>query len=240
MATKMKVFALKPENSQVITDFLNTVDVAEQGFLINEGNLGIVYKDQETPGRDRRSLMVAAIEELGKAQKNVVMRELDIQAFGDMKVIYKAEKEAIKAELEAVVKELGEYATTHWDKNMEEAFLKLKSDMGGLEKKHKQASKTEKPAILEEIYKLGETIKPAQEAFESMKKTFEEGKKKLEVKRSELEVKEMNKAGDYKQAGINYDTSVKEKAEAVAAVKASWRVLKDIENGKLEAEMAPE
>ncbi len=235
MSTKIKVFELKDENSKAISDFLGTVNVTQDGFLINNGNLGILYREKDNLGMERDQLAVAISGELSKAQKQFILQEGLCRAYTAMIKLFKERTEEKQKLFDIKSAELVEY-NKKWDSVLEKEVLDGKARLGAMEKKYKGAGKLQKPALEKEAYELSQKMKPAEDKFNAYKKEFDAGKYALELEIGTLKLEIANLGGDIKENKGLLENSEKDREHAKVFITTTSQLIDDINAKKVDEE----
>lgn len=234
--TKVKIFEMTTANEEAISEFLTKVNVTQDGFLISDGMLGILYKDKDEFGMEDQQLAVAISGELTKSQKQYVLQEGLCRAYGDMVSLFTTKRE-VKVTL---AKELEEKLTAYdetWDKELEQKYLDMKSKIGELEMKHKKAPKPQKEAILKELYEANKTFKELSDSFDEYKAKFEEGKKTLDSEMSEAKVALVNFNGKIKENKGLLEAAEEDREHAKVFIASSKKLIADIQSGSIAKEI---
>lgn|SRR3990167_97313 len=230
MSTKIKIFPFKDTNSGTITEFLSTVHVTANGFLITDSSIGILYREKNEVGSDQSDLIIAVSAELGKAQKNVVMRALDIRSYTAQKSFWEKKRDMAQELLNGVKSAMDEYSK-RWDKELETKLNTLKGTLGTLEVKHKKASKAEKEEILKQIHEINLELNPVQEDFNIKKGLYNDGLKKYQKDEGLYTVDIANALGERKTATTQVEEATVQYDCAKLAVLEATKLITDIEMG---------
>lgn len=84
MSAKIKVFKLAPEVSDEISEFMGSVKILNDGIIVSEGNIGIMYREKGEFGMERQDIAASISAELAKAQKQYALQDGLILAYTAM------------------------------------------------------------------------------------------------------------------------------------------------------------
>ena len=233
----MKVFSFDRSSETQINDFISGVSVIKDGFMLQDGMMGILYKEKNEYGIGKDQMIMSISAELAKSQNQYVLQEGLVRAYGDMVELFTGKRAAKQATLDGLNTELTNYDGS-WDKDLEFQFNTLSSNVAVLEKKHKNASKTGKEAVLKEIYTANESLKPVKEAFETYKTAFENGKAKMKNEINALTIEIVNLSGKIKENRGFLEQSTEDREHAKVFIASCNKLIADIDSGKIEEEIA--
>lgn len=233
----MKVFNFDTASEKQINDFIAGVSVIKDGFMLQDGKMGILYKEKDEHGIGKEQMIMSISAELAKAQNQYVLQEGLVRAYGDMVTLFNTKRDAKQATLDGLRTKLEEYDGSY-DKDLQFQFDTLSSNVSALEKKHKNAPKTAKEAILKEIYESGSKFKEVKESFEAYKTAFENGKAKMKNEINELTVEIVNLSGKIKENRGFVEAANDDREHAKVFVASCLKLIDNIDSGKIEEEIA--
>lgn len=233
--TKIKFFKMSESNGPKVTEFLKTVNVTQDGFLVGKGLfggvLGILYREKGDFGMERDQFAIAISGELAKAQKQYILQEGLMRAHEAMVDLFTGRMIDWAHKIEARKAEL---ANIKGDEELQGQVDTLKSNIQSLEAKHKKAPQNEKEAILKEIFDIGEELKPLQVSLDKEKAMTAELKNGLEKIIGELTVERANLSAEVKQNQELYETAKKDREHAKVFIHTSNQLIKEIKSGEVE------
>lgn len=234
METKFKIFDFKPENAEEIGKLISSVRVMESGFFIMEGRFGIMYKEKGEYGVDNDSLINTTSGEISKAQKQVLTKQVEVNAFEKLIEFYKNKKENLvkqaeeaRIKWEGFVVEIPEELQSKIDE-LNQKSADLNREFQSLTKKDRE----KKDKILEQIKAIEDKLAPLRTEKENLTKAGDEQKAKLKDAYNQLNADVVNTSGDIKTHNNYRDEAIKDRAQAIAFVEASAVILKDLMENK--------
>jgi hypothetical protein len=218
-----------------VTKFLEGVNVTQEGFLINNGILGIVYRDKDDFGIGEDQMVLAISSELGKAQKQYVLQEGLQRAYSDMVVFLNGKKDIKVKEREAKEAEIAELKGNKYaiiPEALEAKFLGLKEEMENLTKEWKELKiRSEKDAVLAKIQENQNVLKTTQGEYNEFITKYEQSIKKLEDELVFInsDIGDIN--GKIKENAGFADNSGQDRDQAKVFIKSSNKMIADIQAG---------
>lgn len=234
--TKVKFFEMNGAGaSEEVTKFLENVNVTQEGFLINNGILGIVYRDKNDFGIGEDQMVLAISSELGKAQKQYVLQEGLTRAYGDMVVFLNGKKEIKVKEREAKEAEIAKLKDNKFTiipEALEAKFMGLKNEMESLSKEFKGTKiRSEKDKVLEKIQENQKLLKVTQEEYNEYITKYEQAVKKLEDELVFInsDIGDIN--GKIKENAGFKENSEQDRDQAKVFIHSSNKMIEDIKAG---------
>lgn len=236
MATKVKFFEMNSATaSEEVTKFLEGVNVTQEGFLINNGILGIVYRDKDDIGAGEDQFILSISTELSKAQKQFVLQEGLSRAYGDMVTFYNGKKEikmAEKNEKEAELAELKENNGIVIPENITGEVKKLTDKLADLKREfNSKKTREEKDKTLKKIQEVQTTFVPLQEEYKGYTTKYEQAIKKLEDELVFInsDIGDIN--GKIKENNGFKEASEQDRDQAKIFIISSKKMIEDIKAG---------
>ncbi len=224
----MKVFKLVEENSKAITDFLATVNVTQEGFLISDGNLGIMYRERDDWGMEKNQKLIHISSEYAKSQKQWLIQEGLVRAHGEMVALWTGKMEAKHALIDEKKEGLKAYELT-FRTDLDEKYTAAKNLSTSLEQKHKQAPKKDKEPILKELYEANNMLKAIEPEYLEYRKGFDDGRTKLEAEITTLTIEAANFTGKIKESTELQAQAVEDREHAEVFMKTTEKFMAELQ-----------
>lgn len=210
---KIKVFEMKSENSQVMSDFLNGVNVMQNGILLSENNIGIMYQDKDDVGMDVSGAISALNAELVKSQKQFVVSDNLANAYEGL--IVKCERENIKTQeaVDLIEIKIATQNSIYFEK--ESVVKEAERVTNHIKAAHKKANRVEKDELLKQYHEADKDLNAKYEAFALFRKENEAVMAELNAELGPLKVDIANNTGEIKfLKSALYDRDVQNGAPA--------------------------
>ncbi len=208
---KIKVFEMKPENSQEITDFLGGINVMQNGILLSENNLGVMYQDKEDVGMDVNSAISVLNTELVKSQKQFFVSDNLATAYETLIAKYEAENVETQKNVDVIEAKI-QAENTKWAEK--EAIVKEAERVTNhIKLAHKKANRVEKDELLKQFHEANKELDIKYAEFAEFKKTNEHTMVSLNAELGPLKLDIANNTGEIKfLKGALYDRDVQNQA----------------------------
>lgn len=231
---KIKTFVISPENSEEISDFMESVKVVEQGLIVSPGGLfskakiSILYKDRDEIGLATPELVTAASGELAKAQQQFVKQEAIIR--GSRAKIAHFEEELQRNEINLREAQGAEDEVT---KNFEESELnrtklRLEETLAELKKAHSSAKKEDKDSLLKSYGEFDQELKRILPEWEASKKEIDESLAFIAEKKTKYKVDIANCGGIIKQTKNEIEEATEHRNDAKIFIQTTKDFIEDL------------
>ncbi len=234
---KIKIFAFKPENNEVISNFLQEVNVVSEGFFITDGHLGVMYKEKNEVGIDKSSFVTEVAKEVMKAQRKWINTEALIRAYTAVIAKCKETGEILKKEAEEIKQSLENHQAnkdTFINPKTSARVAEITSRLGQINKDFKKASREDKDKFLKETQELETELAPLNAEMKTFAEQFDAETKRLQAISAEIGVKTVNNQGELKENTELLETAQKDSAHALLFVNTGTKLIADIEAGTLD------
>lgn len=235
MSVKIKIFKMVPENSGEITDFMDTVKVLQDGIIVSDGAIAIMYKGKEDVGMDTDSLITAISGELVKSQKQFVLQDGLTKAYEGMIKKYSADHKDAQDNADTIQAELNRHMAGY-DEQYEGDVNRLTAELQSITDKHQKTNKKEKDireALLKQHQEKAAELKAATEKFTAYKTEFDAKSNEISARMGEFAVKAANIMADIKENNGFLETAEKDREHARVFIGSTKKYIKDLEEGKI-------
>lgn len=234
---KTKVFEMKPENSQVITDFLAGVNLMENGILVSENNVGFLYQDKTEVGLDVDGAVSVLTKELIKSQKQYITADNLINSYNAVIDLYKAQDKETQADIDLVEEKIATQKAIYAEK--ESIILEAERVANHIKTAWKKAPKSEKEKLLKEFGEAQKDLDAKRAEFVEFTKGHTVAMDKLNAELAPLKLQIANHSGEIKvMLGHLYDRdtdprggntgAVKSKEDASVFIKVTMKKIADL------------
>lgn len=234
MGVKIKNFAWTPENTQAINDFLETVNVLENGFIVSDGVVGILYKETDDVGMQTKQLVTALSGELAKSQKQFVLQEGLTRSYTAVIAYWEALRGPVEQSVVTVKAELDTYMATY-DPTMEKELATLKVQ---LDEKHQLWQRTpksggQKDAVLADWDTINKQIAELQPKYDEYAKTFNAGANEISARLGVVQIKSNEYLVEIQQNSEYLAGAMKDRDNARIFIGTTKQQIADVESGAL-------
>lgn len=195
---KVQIFKMTEENSELISKFVETHKITEQGILISEGTIGFIYRDVDDWGLSKQDTLSALSGELSKAQKQFHLQEALRRGYEAMVVYYTKKKNEVQAKYDGIINSINELEEKK-NKDLEGTeFEALTQKAKEIEAEYKKVPKDQKDALLEQLHATNEKIKEVEPTVNSIIEDYNNTNANLTKQLAEL-------SGELKGLGIKVE-----------------------------------
>lgn len=233
MSVKIKIFKLDPSNSEEASKFMDSVNVIQNGILLSQDSMGILYKDRDEVGMSRENLATAISGELAKSQNTFAIQEGLVRSYTDMIKHFSIQQKDAEQKGDEVQKELDAYMLTY-DKTLETEVSELLAKRKEAEIAHQQAPKPKKEELLKPIYDINEVLKELEPKLAAYKTSFDAGVTELTNRMGIHRVDSANLMGRVKENNSFLEAAIDARDHAGVFIKSSKLYIADILAGNIE------
>lgn len=228
MGVKIQFFKLGHSLiSEDASKFMSSVSVIENGVIMGQEYVGILYKDRDDVGMAKENLVTAASGELAKSQKQFITQEGLVRAYKDMIVFFENQHKAAQVKADEAQKELDVYVQTY-DPSLENEMAGLTKDLQDATVKHQQAPKKDKEPFLKRIYEVNEKIKIVQPVYDKYKNEFDAKSNEISAAMGGFAVEAANVLGKVKEYQGFLDDAVAARDHAGVFIISTKKLIADL------------
>jgi chromosome segregation ATPase len=237
---KIKTFIISPENSEEISDFMESVKVVEQGLIVSPGGffskakISILYKDRDEVGLSSPELVTATSGELAKAQQQFVKQEAIIR--GSLAKIAHFEEKLKYDESHLKQANLAEEGLlkSFEEGELNQQKLRLEETLAALKQKHSTVPKAEKEEVLKSYGEFDQELQRILPAWEAEKKELDESLAFIAEKKTKYKVDIANAGGIIKQTKNEIEEAKEHRDDAKIFIQTTKEFIKDLQNNDVE------
>lgn len=237
---KIKIFKFVPENAKEITELIQSVRILQEGLLISDGHLGIMYKEIGDVGMDKEEMVNPISGELAKSQKQFLLQTGLVRGYEALENKFTAIREAKKTEMdEANVKltahkELKTFVPVELSDDIEAKQKRLAEIKKLFTQKKNGILEPEKEKLLKEAQAIEEALKPLVKEAGEKQEAYEAETAKLQHVVSEANVAMVNASGKAKENREKKEQAIEDRDEAMIFIEVAMKFIGDIQAGTLE------
>ena len=235
MSVKIKIFKMVPENSQEISDFMDTVKVMQDGILITDSNIGVLYRTKDDIGMDTDSLITAVSGELVKAQKQFVLQDGLVRAYTAVIAKFSGDHKAAQDEADAVKAELDAHIFGYNDA-LELEVAELTRECDEIKAKHQNTPKKDKDirdGLLQMWNDKNNLLKEKTAEFEAYKAEFDAKSNEISARMGGFAVKAANLMGEIKENNGLLETATHDREHARVFIGTTKQYMKELGEGSI-------
>lgn len=234
MTVKMKIFPLKPERSEEISAFMESVKVIEQGIITDgTGNVGILYKDRSETGMATPELVTSASGELALAQKQFVKQEGLVRGYEAMIEVANKEQEEEEIKRKEFEDRIALNRESYGAEAIVKTYLAKKAEVASAESRYKQVTKSEKPDMLKHIKELNDAIAEITPEYERLTKAMEDEEKALTNQMALHKLNVANLQGKIKQNIGFKEDAIDAREHSRVFIISTKKLIQELEAGEV-------
>lgn len=245
---KIRIFKMEPRNTDEINQFIESVKILENGFLLGNGDsIGILYKERDNIGFDKQDFITAISGELAKVHKNFAIQEGLVRAYKGMIGTYTDQMNEANNQSDKLKKELEEYMETYdrsYDvavETLSDQIEELKNKLNEAKQKHQSVPKKEKEKYLlqfkeitDQIKITGDELAVSQANRDTYKESFDPKSNQISAEMGTYAVKAANLLGKIKEYSELLEQAMSEREHASMFMSSSEKFLEDLKNDNVE------
>lgn len=229
---KIEFFKISPENSKVISDFMDSVNVIQDGILISDGYVGIMHKTLDDIGMSNQNCITAVAGELAKSQKQFVLQDGLTRAYTGVISSFEAKRAEFDKGVAECQLELDKHNESY-DDTLEKQVADLNEKIKENTVSHQQAPKAEKDAWLQKYVALNKELEELLPKYEAYRKEFDAKSSEISARMGSFAVESANILSEIKENSGFLETATKDREHARIFINSTKQYISELEAGTI-------
>jgi len=227
---KTKFFKADESNSDKVSEFLGGVNVVQDGFMLSDGWLCVMYRERNDFRADKATLLSDISREIIQAERNLTKNANSLKYHTKLLASKMAKMERLSKEVEEISREIEEHEAGY-DISVSKRANDIRSRLGELQANYKKkgVDSLDKAAVEKEAFELSSELKEIESVSNEYEENYQKELTRLKNEISNKNVSLVNLSGEIKEERLHIETVEETINENMISIEASLEYYKEIE-----------